>query len=171
MFLKLDEDIELPRLIEGKVENMFMRLSTNSEGEGTFYWNKFGINLQDGFAIPVQILSQRMIVCFTSTITNTLWVSKLLSLILGLKPQIIRLPFRWKHDLDEEDVVSYKRDPIVGASFILVDDGLPKASVNIYTNGLTSFSVTNNDKVVNRIMSLTLKLSENIVLNNKGAIC
>jgi hypothetical protein len=68
---------------------------------------------------------------------------------------MLKIPFHCKITLHDNEVSNYLLDPIVGASFIFIESKTSyKYIVKFMTNGVVSFSLTDNKRVITKIVKL-----------------
>lgn len=134
----------------------------NDNESGNFYWGNSPLS-QYGFSMPFYIVSNS-IVCFTTHLNHAERIQKHFLEMYDYRMKICRIPFNCNSFPQERGIDNYKVDPIIGVSFLLNSEELTwRTQVRIFTNGITNFTITDNEKVIKKVINISMKLSDGVV--------
>lgn len=108
-------------------------------------------------------------ILFTSSIQNHKILVLVLEKLLGqnLQLEILKIPLKYKlSELKIKEVVSVESQNIFGVSLILnLEDTY--SLLKIYTNGLITYSMTNNEEIINRNIDIALGIIKSTITGSE----
>ena len=124
----------------------------NDTGEGHFEWAPYSFHFKT-HNMPVLKINSFDLAIMTSNPGDAVKVIRMLSEVTSINFQIVRLPA--KLELSESDISHVTTDQF-GTSFTLEVGDLEFSRVNMFVNGVTTFSITNSPDIVNKIINIFL---------------
>jgi hypothetical protein len=153
--LHCGDSVELPLIIEDRIDSTYSRLTIRKDGHGMYFWGK---DLNHGHTVQVYMPSPDLLVSFSAALMNSINLSKFIKRSLDIECEALSLPLRFDKVLEDDQVFNYKLDSVVGPSFVLCDNTNGKFIVKFMTNGIVQFSMTDDDDVIYKIIDLYRKV-------------
>ncbi|ARX66040.1 hypothetical protein COL99_08455 [Bacillus toyonensis] len=102
------------------------------------------------------------IILFTSSTQNYIYMKEILIKIINpeIEVSLYKLPFPLPNTLDLKTIkgiANYEIDPFFGLDFILNIANV-KSILKIFTNGLITYSMTNDENVLKTILNITFEI-------------
>ncbi|MGG1792424.1 hypothetical protein ABDI27_21450 [Bacillus mycoides] len=163
----VDVNIELNKVIKNisfqeNEEFYSLTLSKENPSMGTIHWTKsFKYGTMN---ILHFLITNNKVILFTSAIQNFIYLQKILDRLSSVSctVSILRLPLPVPKNKDLSsihEISSYEIDDIFGIDSLIK---LESSSIllKIFTNGLISYTMTNNENEVTKIIEITIKILE-----------
>jgi hypothetical protein len=136
------------------------KLDMDKDGYGEFCWGKKNLFLYN-YKFYIYIYDDRRIICFTSSVINALKLGEFIKDQKHEQMNIAHINVKEIYRFNNKNIQHFEIDPIVGVSFTITDIGQSWPTlVKIYKTGLTTFSMTSNDEIIENIMNLNIQLLE-----------
>lgn len=141
------------------------RLELYDDHYGDFSWGiGSSILLEHNFKIYIYDIQH--IVCFTSNIQNVLLLINCLQEKVNSQIQISTIDINSLPILKNDKIIYFNLDDVLGVNFTFKSSEQPWPTiVNVYPNGLTTFTMTSNKNIIYEIVTINLYLLEGSEMN------